>query len=286
MNHTQASISRQPQPPLNFALLADPTSVLQASNKLCENLQQFIANLVSTTTPAKATFENVVLQILRHENEMQLTSNLITMLSLVAPDTALRNTAAEASDKISHCVMDCKESNVKLFRLIDAVYQRQKDDQTLDSESRKALVEERRSYIRKGLGLLDAPLPDDVPLAEDANGSGKPSSPRATFRYNTRRLQTIQSEFLKNLDEKPHCIWLTRAELAGVPEDTLSGLETGTGEFDGKLKVDLNGMQARWMLTVVSSPATRQRIYLEGRRIVSRDGFLTLFDFIALSNTP
>lgn len=39
----------------------------------------------------------------------------------------------------------------------------------------------------------------------------------------------------------------------GVPEDALSGLETGTGELDGKLKLDLNGMQARWVLTVTNS---------------------------------
>ncbi|OBT56403.1 hypothetical protein VE04_03361 [Pseudogymnoascus sp. 24MN13] len=261
MNHTQESARHPPQPPINFSELADPTSVLQVSNKLCENLQQFVDKLVSTITPEKATFDNVVLQLLQHENEMQLTSNPITILSLVAPDTALRNAAAEASGKISHCVMDCKESNVELFRLIDAVYQRQKDDQTLDSESRKAVAEERRSYIRKGLGLSNAPI------EEDSNGSGKASSSLATFRHNTRRLQTIQSEFFRNLDEKPHYIWLTRAELGGVPEDTLSSLEIGTREFDGKLKLNLNGMQARWMLTVASSPATRQKIYLESRRI-------------------
>jgi metallopeptidase MepB len=265
MNHTQESARCPPQPPLNFATLADPTSVLQASNKLCENLQQFVDNLVSTVTSANATFDNVVLQLLQHENEMQLTSSPISILSLVAPDTELRNAAGEASDKISHCIMDCKESNMDLFRLIDAVYQRQKDDHTRDAESRKALVEERRSYIRKGLGLLGNPI------EEDANGSSKASSSLATFRYNTRRLQTIQSEFLKNLDEKPHHIWLTRAELAGVPEDALSGLDTGTGEFDGKLKLDLNGMPSRWILAVASSPVTRQKIYLESRRIVSQD---------------
>jgi len=41
-----------------------------------------------------------------------------------------------------------------------------------------------------------------------------------------RRLQSIQSKRIKNLDKKPHCIWLTRAELASVPDDTLSGLDT------------------------------------------------------------
>ena len=222
--------------------------------------------LVSTVTPANATFDNVVQQLLQHENEMQLTSNLITMIALVAPDTALRNAAAEASDKISHCMIDCKASKMDLFRLLDAVYQRQKDDHTLDSESRKALVEERQSYVRNGLSLADSPL------VEDASSSAGASSGSTKFGYIARRLQHIQSEFVKNLDEKPHCIWLTRAELAGVQEDALSGLETGTGNLDGKLKVDLNSMQARWMLTVASSPATRQNIYLETRRVVSQDG--------------
>lgn len=265
MNHAQVSVKHLPQPPLNFATLADPLSILQTSNKLCENLQQSVGKLVSTVTPAKATFDNVVRVLLQHENEMQLTSNLIAMIARVAPNTALRNAASEASDKISQRTIDYKASNMDLFRLLDAVYQRQKDDHTLDSEKRKALMEVRRSYIRRGISLAD------VPLAGDATGSGGAGS-STKFGDIARRLQSIQSEFFKNLDEMPHYIWLTRAELAGAPEDAISGLENGTGELDGKLKLDLNSMQARWMLSVVSSPATRQNIYLETRRMVSQDG--------------
>ncbi|KFX96316.1 hypothetical protein V490_03394 [Pseudogymnoascus sp. VKM F-3557] len=261
MDHVQASAGYPPQPPPTFDALVDPSSVLYKSNKLCENLQQFVDKLVSTVTPANATFNNVLRQLLRHENEMQLTSNLITMTSLVSPNTALRNAAAEASNKISHCVIDCKTSNMDLFRLIDAVYQRQKDDETLDSESRKALVEERRSYVRKGIGLPDAPQTQN---SSENSGSDSGSM---MLGYIERRLQSIQSEFIKNLDERPHCIWLTPTELVGVPEDALAGLEAGTGKLEGKLKLDLNGMEARWMLTVASSPTTRQHIYLETKRV-------------------
>lgn len=265
MDHAQASAGYPPQSPPIFDALVDPSSVLYKSNKLYENLQKFVDKLVSTVTPANATFNNVLRQLLQHENEMQLTSNLITIISLVAPDTALRNAAAEASDKISHCVIDCKTSNMDLFRLIDAVYQRQKDDQTLDPESRKALVEERRSYVRKGIGLPDAPRTQN-----SSENIGSDSS-SMTLRYIERRLQSIRSEFIKNLDEKSYDIWLTRAELVGVPEDALARLETGTGELEGKLRLGLNGMEARWMLTVASSPATRQHIYLETKRVVSYD---------------
>ncbi|KFY52327.1 hypothetical protein V496_08516 [Pseudogymnoascus sp. VKM F-4515 (FW-2607)] len=264
MNHTQAPAIHLPQPPLNFATLADPLSALQTSNKLCGNLQQSMGKLVSTVTPAKATFDNAVRELLQHENEMQLISNLIAMIALIAPDTALRNAASEASDKISQYTIDCRASNMDLFRLLDAVYQRQKDDHTLDSESRKALVEERQSHTRRGMSLAD------VPPAGDATGSGLAGS-SMTFGDIARRLQSIQSEFVENLDEKPHCIWLTRAELAGVREDEIAGLENGTGELDGKLRLDLNSMQARWMLSVVSSPATRQNIYMETRRMAKEN---------------
>ncbi|KFY34902.1 hypothetical protein V494_06375 [Pseudogymnoascus sp. VKM F-4513 (FW-928)] len=257
-----------PQAPPNFAALADPTLVLQASNKICEDLQQMVDKLV-VISPENATFDNVVLPLLQHENEMQLTSNLITIIGLVAPNTALRNAASEASDKISHSIIDYKARRRDLFRLVDAVYQRQKDDITLDPESQKALAEERQSYIRKGLGLADDPG------VEDTSGNGGSTK----FGYIARRLQSIQSEFIKNLDEEPHHMWLTRAELAGVPEDALSGLETRMS--DGKLKVDLNGMQARWMLTVASSPATRQNIYLETRQ-VAKENILLFHEAIQL----
>lgn len=266
MNHVQAPVRHPPQPPPSFAALADPTSVVQTSDELCKKSRQVVDKLVTTVTAANATFDNVLRPLLQHENAMQLTSNLITMISLVAPDAALRNAAAEASDKVSHCMIDCKAGNTDLFRLLDAVHQRQKDEYMLDSESRKALVEERRSYVRKGMGLVDRPL------AGDAGGS-RSAAPDCTtaVRDIARRLQSIQSEFMKNLDGRPHFIWLTRDELAGVSEDALSGFETGTGELDGKLGLDLNGMQARWILTVASSPAARQKIYLGTKRAVSQD---------------
>lgn len=141
---------------------------------------------------------------------------------------------------------------------MDAVYQRQRNDSTLDTESRKVLAEERRSYVRNGVGLL----------LEDPNGAGR------TVAYIARRLKSIESEFMKNLDEKEHYIWLIRDELSGIPDDALSALEAGTGELDGKLRLDLTGMEARWMLSLISSPAKRERIYLETRRVV---GIVPLF---------
>ncbi|KAB5523997.1 hypothetical protein GE09DRAFT_1043450 [Coniochaeta sp. 2T2.1] len=137
----------------------------------------------------------------------------------------------------------------KMFQLVDAVYQQQRTDARLDQESRKALIEERRNYLRSGIGRLSTP------------GTESDEGTHSVTRL-TQRLKSIEAEFLRNLDEKENCIWLSRAELAGIPDDTIASMEVGTGELDGKLKLNLNGMQARWTLTVASLPATREKIYL------------------------
>ncbi|OTA60725.1 peptidase family M3 [Hypoxylon sp. EC38] len=243
-----------PQDPLIFATNAE--SISRTGREVCHELRQVVDKLVSTVTPENATFDNVLGVLLRHENEIQLTSNVLSVYALVATDAALRNAAAEAIDKISHCLID-RKANKDLFRLIDAAYQRQNEDDKLDTESRKAIAEERRSYIRNGMGL-----DDDIA--------------RYSVADIARRLKTIETEFMKNLDEKEHFIWLSRQELAGIPEDALSGLEVGAGKVDGQLKLDLNGPEVRWMLSQASSPATRERLYLETRRVAREN--VALFD--------
>ncbi|KAB5540212.1 hypothetical protein GE09DRAFT_1205660 [Coniochaeta sp. 2T2.1] len=241
-----------PQPPIIFQ--KDAQSVSNAGSELCDNLRQHVADLVSTVSPADATFDNVLVKLLQHENEMQLTSNLVTLYSLVGTDGSQRS-AAETSQKISHTQMDCKE-NADLFRLVNAVYERQKDDPTLDVESRKALTEERRSYVRKGM---------DLAASNDDNEACH------KVRDIARQLCRISSEFMRNLDEKEHSIWLTRQDLAGVPDDALSGLEIGTEEMDGKFRLDLNGPEVRWFITMASCPTTREMMYLGTRRVAKEN---------------
>ena len=241
-----------PQPPIKFA--ADAISIARAGSELCDNLRKKIDYLISTFTLTNATFDNVLKVLLQQENEMQLTANLITMYSLVSPDASLRVAASKSSGKIMHAEID-RKANRELFRLVDAVYRRQNGDGSLDSESRKALIEERRNYIRKGMAL---------PLV-DSDGS---------LAVNARRLESIVTQYMKNLDGRDHSLWLTRQELAGVPEDALSGLQVGTGDLAGKLRLDLNGSEARWFPTMASSSVTREKLYLATRQMVGANGLI------------
>ncbi|KAH8906666.1 thimet oligopeptidase [Coniochaeta sp. PMI_546] len=231
------------QPPIKFA--ADAESIARAGSELCVDLHNSVNYLVSMVTPADATFDKVLRVLLEHENEMQLKANVIKMYSLVSPNASLRSAAAEWSEKIMHAEID-RKANTELFRLVDAKY-----DSSLDAENRKALVEEQQDYLRKGMGLR----------LVNAHG------PRRTLLNKARRIEIIGSQFLKNLDGQEHSLWLTREELAGVPDNELSGLEVGIGNVAGKLRLNLNGPEARSFLTMAHSSVTRDRLYLEARQV-------------------
>ncbi|KAI1171157.1 hypothetical protein F4777DRAFT_566511 [Nemania sp. FL0916] len=232
-----------PQEPV--VLFKDAESLAKASQTLCDAARNLPNKLVSSITTEIATFENVLLPLLENENAHQAILNPISIYSVAGPNIELRRLAAEAEKKISLAVLEGK-MNTQLFQLIDTVYQKRENDKRLDSESRKALIEERRTYYRRGL-----------------------TSPSVTRIV--RRLKDIEAEFMKNLDEKPHYLWLTLDDLVGVPDSVLSELERGTGDRESQFKLHVSGMQARWLLGVVRSPETRRLIYLASRRIAKEN---------------
>jgi metallopeptidase MepB len=101
-----------------------------------------------------------------------------------------------------------------LFKLVDAVV-KSGEGAKLDPESAKLLEREHKDYIRNGLSLPAGPKRD-------------------RFKEIKKRLSQISIEFQKNLNEENGGLWFTRDELAGVPEDVLSGLKVGSKEKDGE----------------------------------------------------
>ncbi|KAI0517222.1 hypothetical protein F5B22DRAFT_135749 [Xylaria bambusicola] len=234
-----------PQEPLKFT--ASASSIAETGDALCDAARDTMRKLVLTVTPETASFQNVMRVLLELENEFQLTSNVIGIYARVAPDADLRSAAAKVIGKISQFLIENKADRA-ILRLVEAVFQKQSHDKTLDSESRKALAEERRSRQRSAISCPD----------------GKDESCLGRIQ---RRLKNVEAELVENLDEHQHCLWLTREDLSGVPEDILRSMERGTGELNGSFGLDLNGMQARLRESIVSSSATRRTIYLATRRV-------------------
>ncbi|RYP74208.1 hypothetical protein DL771_003141 [Monosporascus sp. 5C6A] len=144
-----------------------------------------------------------------------------TAASILADATTLQGQVG-AEQRIKGFVSECG-AREDVFRLVDAVYQRLKDDSALGPECRKLLTEERQRYVRNELMLSDA--------------ESEPSR-LATIR---ERICAIESQFFWTLDEENLYVWLTREELKGVPEDVLSCLDVGSAQFEGKLRLPLSG---------------------------------------------
>ncbi|KAI0395857.1 hypothetical protein F5Y17DRAFT_168526 [Xylariaceae sp. FL0594] len=247
-----------PQEPVRFT--ADAGSVVQAGDALLNTARDAMGKLVSEVTPETASFQNVMRVLLELENESQLTSNVIAMYALVAPDANIRNAAANVTDEIAQFWIENK-ADTDILRLVEAVYQRHlqphevQESERLDPESRKALSEERRKRQRSVMVS-----------GSDLSHEGEDESRLSRMQ---RRLKSVEAELMRNLDERQHCLWLTHEDLTGVPDDILASMERGTGEHSGHFQLDLTGMQARLLPSVVTSSATRRSIYLAARRIAA-----------------
>ncbi len=64
----------------------------------------------------------------------------------------------------------------------------------------------------------------------------------------------------KTLNEENGGIWFTPAELDGVPEDVLSGLEKGKGENEGKLRLTFKYPDLFPALKYAKNAETRKRV--------------------------
>ncbi|EPE25800.1 Metalloproteases (zincins), catalytic [Glarea lozoyensis ATCC 20868] len=229
---------KPPQAPPLFTATA--TSLVKDAQALCDRTRAMLDKIAKDVTPESATFANVVLPMAEDENTAGLEARVIGFYQAVSTNQELRDASSKAEE-----IMD--EFNIEasmredIFKLVDAAYQKGED---LDPESRRLLEKERKSYIRNGLGIPAGPKRD-------------------RFKDIKKRLSMIQIEFQKNLNEESGGIWFTPEELAGVPEDVMSGLEKGSGENAGKVKLSFKYPDLFPTLKFATNPDTRKRVFID-----------------------
>src|SRR5436305_13709945 len=135
-----------------------------------------------------------------------------------------------------------------IYKLVEAVFQK---GEMLDPESQRLLEKERKGYIRNGLGL-------------------PPKPQRDRFMWIQKRLSQIRTDFRKNLNEENGGIWFTKKELDGVPANVVEGLEKGTGENEGKLKLSFKGTDLLHTLMFALDSEVRKKAYIEIENKVGR----------------
>lgn len=170
--------------------------------------------MAEDVTPESATFENTVLPMALDENASTLSSRVIGFYQAVSTDKGLRDASTEAEKLMDEFSIEASMRE-DIYQLVEAAFQK---GAKLDPESQRLLEKTRKSYIRNGLGIPAGPK-------------------RERFKEIKKRLSQLSTDFQKALNEEDGGLWVTREELEGVPDDVVDGLEKGTGENEGKLKL-------------------------------------------------
>ncbi|KAK3683064.1 metalloendopeptidase [Vermiconidia calcicola] len=210
-----SKFKKPPQAPPLF--VHTPESLVKDTERFIEESKNLQDQIVRDVKPGSAEFKNVLLPIAQDDNKMSLESHIIGFYQAVSTDAKLRDASTEAEKKMDDFAI---ESSMRedIFKLVDETFKKQKDDKSLDAESRRLLEKDHKGYIRMGLG---------IPAGPD----------RDRFKAIKKRLSELSITFQKNLNEESGGLWFTPQELDGVPQDVLSGLKQGEKgtENEGKL---------------------------------------------------
>jgi metallopeptidase MepB len=234
---------KPPQAPPSFT--ATPTSLISEAKSICDTTRKLLDKIAADITPETASFENVVLPIAVDENTSGLQTRIIGFYQAVSGDSSLRDASSKAEEIMDEFIIETSMRE-DIFKLVDAAY---KKGEKLDPESQRLLEKERKSYITNGLGIPAGPQRD-------------------RFKELKKRLSQIGIEFQKNLNEESGGIWFTKAQLKGVPDDVVDGLEKGTGDNEGKVRLSFKYPDLFPTLKFALDSETRQKVFIDNENKV------------------
>lgn len=200
-----ATFKKPPQAPPLFT--HTPESLVKDTERLIATSKALQDKVVKEVSTDNANFHNVELPFAQDDNKMSLESHIIGFYQAVSTDAKVRDASTEAEKLMDDFSIEASMRE-DIFKLVDAVYKKQKDDSSLDAESRRLLEKDHKGFVRMGLG---------IPAGEK----------RDRFKAIKKRLSELSITFQKALNEENGGLWLTPEELDGVPEDVVGGLMKG-----------------------------------------------------------
>ena len=229
---------RPPQAPPLFTGTA--TSIVADTEKLIADSRVLQNRLVDDIKTQDATFQNVMAQLARDENEMALQIRILGFYQAVSAKQKLRDASTKSDQLMDEFGIE-SAMREDVYNLVEAVYKR--DEADLDAESRRFVEKNRKMFVRNGLSLPKGPKRD-------------------RFKEIKLKLSELAIQFQKTLNEETGGLWFTKEELAGVPEDVVDELEKGTGEHEGKLRMTYKYPHLFPTLKYARDPETRKKMII------------------------
>ncbi|KAK7927337.1 hypothetical protein PG985_004335 [Apiospora marii] len=236
-----------PQAPPTFTGTKD--SIASQAKALCDTTRSVLDKVVAQVPVEKATFASVLKPMAEDEDQSALNGRILGFYQYVSADADLRNASTEAEKIMDDFAIECNMRD-DVFQLVDAVFKNIKSESNLDSESLRLLEKEHKNYIKNGLGLPKGPQRD-------------------RFKEIKKRLSQISIQFQKNLNEENGGVWFTKEELDGVPADVVEGLEKGTGENEGKVRLSFKYPDLFPTLKFAKNPETRRKVFIANENKVN-----------------
>ena len=223
-------------------------SILADAKKYCETTRAVLDEIVADVELEDATFDTVTKPIAHDEDEAALFVHILGFYQYVSASEELRGASTEA-DKLMNEFGIESAMREDVFKLAESVNSK-RPCLDLNPESDRLVEKDYKNFIKYGLTIPAGPERD-------------------RFRDIKKRLSEIQIEFQKNLNEEDGGIWFTPEELDGVPQDVLDGLEKGTAENEGKIKLSFKYPDLFPTLKFAKKPETRRRVFIENENKVS-----------------
>ncbi|CDS07720.1 hypothetical protein LRAMOSA01669 [Lichtheimia ramosa] len=190
-----------PAPALDFSINADQVKQI-TKDIIDEELR--VNNEIAALKPEDRTYENIVPKLARIENTLSGKIQLVSSLSQISPDAAIRDASVAAEKQYEEFSIE-QTMRHDLYIVIQGLIDKT-DLKTLDHEEARMLSKMERSFRRNGLHL--------------------PEDKRNEFKELRKRLSEVGIEYMKNWSNESSTIKFTKEELEGMDDDFLGGLKT------------------------------------------------------------
>ncbi|KAJ2965485.1 hypothetical protein NQ176_g10594 [Zarea fungicola] len=179
-----------------------PSQIAAAAEEVEASLRSAIDKVVASTTPENATFANTLQPILDNDSAILGMNQRICFMQNVHKDAALREASVKADGKLRELDVELKMRD-DIFQRVNTVF-RNRESANLDTESARILEKEHKSY--------------EIQL----------------------EISRKSLEVQNNNNNEVGGSWFTPEQLEGIPKTDIDidALEKGTGENEGKVKVN------------------------------------------------